>query len=1490
MPHPSALRVFTACLLAVGVATIVPTADTTAQAVPFAQDWSNSDLITTSDDWGGVHGIAGYRGDGLVSMTGIDPQTVLGEGTLVVDVNANQANPSTFATGGVAEFTEAGTGNNAVVALQGSGTADAPHLVITVTTAGLSAVTVSYNLRDVDGSADNAVQSVALQYRVGTTGNYVNVPGGFVADATTGPGLATLVTPVSVTLPAAAADKPIVQFRVITTDAGGSDEWVGIDDIHVTGSHIVETTNPAGNGAARPNAVDSGATTLLTVAVTSGENPVSTDLSVTADLSAIGGIATQPFADDATNGDMTAGDLTFSFLATVDAGIAPGSKTLPVTIRDAQWRTGTASINLTVTTPPAPVTTDVVISQLYGGGGNSGATFTHDFIELFNRGAAPVTLTGWSLQYGAAGGSGWSVDTLSGVIQPSQYFLVQQARGSAGTTPLPAPDDTGGLAMSGSAGKVALVGNATALTGTCPAGTLIADFVGYGTSANCFEGSGPAPTLSNTTAAIRVNSAVDTNDNAVDFQEGPPAPHNVSGIPPSAAGLATPAAVASGAPTLLTVTVTPGAAPASMTFSVSANLSSIGFPEPQIFYDDGVNGGDVVANDRTFSWTASISGDPGFRTITATVSDDRSRTALAVIRVAVEQTSTLSIAAIQGSETMSTLAGEFVTTAGIVTAHRSNGFFIQTPDGMEDGNPLTSEGLFVFTGFGAPLVPAAGDFVHVSGMVAEFVPETIAFGRPTTEISGGPAVVIASSGRMVPSEIQLLPDHTPPGGGAEQLERFEGMRVGASLRVAGPTDGTKFESSATSASNGDFMAVVLGVNRPAREPGIDPTQNVPDGTSPSVPRFDGNFERLRVDSDGRGGARLEVVGGQVIRDMTGVLDHAGTTYTFLPDPLPWVAAGNASAVPVPAPTENEFTVASFNMERLFDDVNAGGDDVTMTPEAYAFRLRKASLAIRTVMQSPDILGVEEVENQATLQALAERINIDSVSAAGTNPRYAAHVVEGNDQGGIDVGFLVKTSRVTILSVTQVGKATIYTPAGAGGTALLNDRPPLVLEANIEGPLGTTSSVTVIVNHLRSLLGIDDPADGARVRDKRKRQAEFLAGYIQSRQAANATERIISIGDYNAFQFSDGFVDVVGAIQGTPAPADQVVLPAGSASEPNPPLSNLVDMLSPAERYSYVFGGNTQVLDHVLVNGPARARVSRFMYARSNADFPESLRGDDTRPERLSDHDMPVAYFVFFGAPVVTLVGDATLTVEACRQFTDPGATAFDEHLGALTVAIAGSIDPAVPGTYTRHYTASNGFATTTITRTIHVVDTTPPALTLNGSASVTIEAGSVWIDPGATATDRCGVDLTTAIQVSGQVNPSVPGTYVITYFVSDGVNPASAARTVTVVDTVAPWLSPVIVTPSSIRASGHRMVDVLVLYLSSDLTGLPACSLGVTSNQPVNGAGDGNTDVDWQVLDRHHLRVRTERAGGHSRIYTITATCVDASGNTRSAAATVTVR
>jgi hypothetical protein len=211
----------------------------TAQNLPFTQNWSNTGLITLDDTWTGVPGVQGFRGDAMVGGTAVDPQTVLADGSATpLDVNANRSDPNTFTTGGIAEFDGIA---NPVVALQGSGTARAPHLVIYLNTTSLQNINVAYNLRDIDGSADNSVQAVALQFRVGNTGNFTNVPAGFVADATTGPSLATLVTPVSTGLPAACNNQPEIQVRIITTDAIGSDEWIGIDDIVISGQAMIPT-------------------------------------------------------------------------------------------------------------------------------------------------------------------------------------------------------------------------------------------------------------------------------------------------------------------------------------------------------------------------------------------------------------------------------------------------------------------------------------------------------------------------------------------------------------------------------------------------------------------------------------------------------------------------------------------------------------------------------------------------------------------------------------------------------------------------------------------------------------------------------------------------------------------------------------------------------------------------------------------------------------------------------------------------------------------------------------------------------------------------------------------------------------------------------------------------------------------------------------------------------------------------------------------------
>ncbi len=220
-------------------------AQATTQTTPFAQNWANTGLITAEDDWSGVAGLVGRRGDDLTTATATDPRTVLADGSATpLELIANQVNPNALTSGGIAEFELA----DPTVALQPSGTADAPHLVVALTTAGRRDVTFSYRLRDIDGSTDNTVQPIDLQYRVGGAGSWTSVGGGFVADATTGPSLATLETPVAVKLPADADDKPLVELRVITTNAIGNDEWVGIDDIAATSTPLA-ASDPGGSAA-----------------------------------------------------------------------------------------------------------------------------------------------------------------------------------------------------------------------------------------------------------------------------------------------------------------------------------------------------------------------------------------------------------------------------------------------------------------------------------------------------------------------------------------------------------------------------------------------------------------------------------------------------------------------------------------------------------------------------------------------------------------------------------------------------------------------------------------------------------------------------------------------------------------------------------------------------------------------------------------------------------------------------------------------------------------------------------------------------------------------------------------------------------------------------------------------------------------------------------------------------------------------------------------
>jgi predicted extracellular nuclease len=933
------------------VASTLLRADTTPQTVPVSQSWTDIGLLTTNDDWSGVAGIIGHRGDGLTGSTGVDPQTVVADGTgTPVDVNANQTNPNTFTTGGVTEFHLA----NPVVALNGSGTARAPFLLITVDTAGRTGITVSYVLRDLDGSTDNAISPVALQFRVGTSGVFTNVPAGFVADASTGPGLATLVTPVSATLPPSAGNQPVLQIRIITTDAAGNDEWIGVDDISITSAGVV----------------------------------------------------------------------------------APG-----------------------------------------------------------------VTLT--------------QTDGSTSVAEGGAH-------------------DTYGLALD-----------------TTPAGPVVIQAVSDGQTELSTDGS---------------------------------------------------------------------------TFSLSISLA-LSDTSPAVVTVRAVDDGLVETSPHTsvITHTIASSGDPAY-------SDALTPVPAVAVSIAENDFTLTPIHAIQGTGPASSLVGQVVSTQGIVTGRRSNGFFVQTPDASVDGDPATSEGLLIFTGSAPPAPAAIGNLVRVTGTVAEFVPSADPFSPPVTELTG-PTVTALATGEPLPAPVTLTAADTSPSGGIDQLERFEGMRVAVgSLTVVGPTGGSINEANATSTSNGVFYGVITGLLRPFREPGIEVPDALPAGAPCCVPRFDANPERLRVDSDAQpGAAPIDVSVGAEVTGLVGPLDYAFRTYTILPDAAsPPAVSGGAAPIVVPSPAAGDLIVASWNLQRFYDEVNDPSvSDAVLTASAFARRLAKASLAIRTVLRVPDVLAVVEVENLPTLQALATRINTDAVDAGLPDPAYAAYLVEGNDVGGIDVGFLVKASRVTVIDVVQEGKDATYINPANGQPALLNDRPPLVLRATVPRPGGGAFDVTVIANHLRSMTDIDDPVEGPRVRAKRQAQADFLAQLVQDRQASDPAERILVVGDLNAFEFNDGYADLVGTIRGAPAPADQVVTPGLDLVDPD--LVDLLGLVDDDQRYSYVFDGSAQVLDHALANAALRRWVSRLTHARSNADFPEILRADGTRPERLSDHDAAVVY-VALGTP------------------------------------------------------------------------------------------------------------------------------------------------------------------------------------------------------------------------------------------------------------------
>ena len=542
---------------------------------------------------------------------------------------------------------------------------------------------------------------------------------------------------------------------------------------------------------------------------------------------------------------------------------------------------------------------------------------------------------------------------------------------------------------------------------------------------------------------------------------------------------------------------------------------------------------------------------------------------------------------IQGPGLVSPYVGQPVRTErNVVTGVGPNGFFIQTPDGRADADAQTSNGVFVFTSSTPPTL-SPGDEVTVTGTVSEFFNLTEIITPTVTRTATGlaqPAVVTLDS--VTPSPNQPQP--------ATELERYEGMlvRVIGGI-VTGPND--RF---------GDF-SIVAGLARTFREPGI-----LYPGL-PGLPVWDGNPEVFEIDPNGLGLADVLAPAGAHV-SAEGPLTFAFGDYQIFPTSLD--VDGEPQVVPVRARTAGEFTVGSQNMLRLFDLVDdPDHSDETPTAALYAIRLGKLSLQVRITLGAPDILAVQEVENLGALQDVAAQIHSDDPSLT-----YTAYLLEGNDIGGIDSGFLVR-STVHVDTVEQFGKDDLFTFGTS--TTLLNDRPPLVLRGAYVGN-GAPFPITVVAVHQRSLSGVED-ADG-RVRAKRQLQALRLSQYLQSLQVAEPDVRLVAIGDFNAFEFTDGYVDVMGQVTGFLDPAG-ALLPG--TDEVDPDLTNQTFNMPEAERYSFVFDGNAQSLDHALTSSELDPWVRGAQHPRGNADTPDAFNDVPDTALRSSDHDGTVLFLM-----------------------------------------------------------------------------------------------------------------------------------------------------------------------------------------------------------------------------------------------------------------------
>jgi predicted extracellular nuclease len=817
-------------------------------------------------------------------------------------------------------------------------------------------------------------------------------------------------------------------------------------------------------------------------------------------------------------------------------------------------------------------------------------------------------------------------------------------------------------------------------------------------------------------------------------------------VNPKGTGLATPNLVSIGESTLLTVAVTPGENPTSTGLGVSCDLSTIGGSAIQLFYDDGSNG-DVTPDDNTFSFEAAPTVDTSVSSnnLPCTISDAEARTGTASIGLDV----IVPIGTVQGSvgnsdngaTFPSPLVGQTVTVQGVIyeklISRASSGdstyaFFIQNTSATADVDPNSSDGIYVYIGYyetlrmqgGGYYTPMVGDEIKLQGPVSEYY--------NLTELYNPYLLSVIRSGVDINAEIPLF-DVNPPVDLADAnryWERYEGMRGLI------PADSTVLNGRNTFASTADAEVWVAHPDSeialrsaPYTNRAFRDAHPLDDNYDPA--NWDGNGYRILMGSQGIKAAENDNTAmiapartfDKLANAVSGGLYYGYSKYTIQVDQQVSFSEGVDPALNAPPDTYNRaihYTIADYNLENLYDYRNnpfSGCDFAgdTGCPQVYPFlagitppfdyvpasnidyqaRLNDIAHQIINDLHSPDILMVQEVENQDICVVSAGTLSCGTTDnadgkpdvlqelalkiTANGGPNYdAAFDRDSSDLRGIAPAFLYRTDRVELLppegdpilgATPIIGDYTAvpydsdvsnpktlnaeYDGAGACETAWIFPRAPgiaLFRVYNNSIGLGSFRDVYVINNHFKS--GPDSCVD------HRTEQANYNAALVAYIQESNPDANIVVGGDLNVYpRPDDPFAPI-----GDPSSSDQL----GALYDPTLELKNLWEVLlaeEPQAAYSYVYQGMAQTLDQLFVSQSMLSNLEEFRIAHINSDFPADYSGDVARG--TSDHDPNVATFIINDPPTVDTGGPYHVDIGGTVLLT---ATGIDPEQGPLVYA------------------------------------------------------------------------------------------------------------------------------------------------------------------------------------------------------------------------------